>query len=201
MINMTHQEMIAFVGFSIVSASTPGPSNLMVAAAGAVGGFYRGFMTLMGVAVGMALLIFTLGFGLGQALLAIDSSLIVMKTVGAAFLLWLSWRIATADVTQGHERRTAVGPLSAALFQWVNPKSWIVSASAIGTYFNPGSSSVALDAALLAALFFTCCVPSLLAWLLLGSSLQTILKDELAARVFNRVMGSLLATSVVLMFL
>ncbi|ANW05383.1 hypothetical protein LMTR13_07925 [Bradyrhizobium icense] len=191
--------MIGFVGFSIVSAFTPGPSNLMVAAAGVVGGFYRGFLTLLGVAAGMATLIFTLGFGLGQTLLASDPGLLVMKAVGAAFLLWLSWKIATADVKNDNER-TIVGPISAALFQWVNPKSWVVGAGAIGTYFNPGSSSVALDAAYLAVLFLICCIPSLLTWLLLGSSLQTVLKNESAARIFNRVMGFLLAASVILMF-
>jgi threonine/homoserine/homoserine lactone efflux protein len=86
------------------------------------------------------------------------------------------------------------------LFNSINPKSWVVGAGAIGTYFNPGSSSVALEAAYLAALFLVCCIPSLLTWLLLGSSLQTFLKNEPAARTFNLVMGSLLAASVMMMF-
>lgn len=156
---MTHQEMIGFIGFSIVSAFTPGPSNLMVAAAGATGGFWRGLLTLSGVAIGMGTLIFTLGFGLGQAFLTSNSGLLLMKTAGAAFLLWLSWKIATAEVAREHEGRSSVGPLSAALFQWINPKAWIVSTGAVGTYFNPGSSSVALEAIYLAAIFSFCSVP------------------------------------------
>ena len=31
--------------------------------------------------------------------------------------------------------------VEAALFQWINPKSWIVSASAAGTYLQPGSGT------------------------------------------------------------
>lgn len=198
---MTEQEIIGFAGFSIISAFTPGPSNVMVAAAGAIGGFYRGFLTLLGVAIGMASLIFVLGVGLGQTVLASHSGLLAMKIFGAGFLLWLSWKIATADIRRDDEERAVVGPLSAAVFQWINPKSWIVGAGAIGTYFNAGSSSVLLDAGLLAGLFLVCCIPSLFAWLLLGSSLENVLKREPAARAFNRVMGVLLAASVVMMFI
>lgn len=197
---MTQQEIIGFVGFSIVSAFTPGPSNVMVAAAGAIGGLHRGFLTLLGVAVGMASLIFTLGVGLGQTVLTSEAGLSVMKALGAAFLLWLSWKIATADPGQTSGDRAVVGPLSAALFQWINPKSWVVGAGAVGTYFNSRSSSVVLEATFLAGLFLICCIPSLTAWLLLGSSLETVLKSPPAARTFNRVMGVLLAASVAMMF-
>ena len=197
---MTQQEIIGFVGFSLVSAFTPGPSNVMVAAAGAVGGLYRGFLTLLGVAAGMASLIFILAVGLGQTVLASETGLLAMKGFGAVFLLGLSWKIATADPEQNSGDRAVVGPLSAALFQWVNPKSWVVGAGAVGTYFNSSSSRIVMDAALLAGLFLICCIPSLTAWLLRGSSLESALKNPPAARTFNRVMGVLLASSVVMMF-
>jgi hypothetical protein len=49
--------------------------------------------------------------------------------------------------------RDPVGYLRAALFQWVNPKSWLVTASAAGTFLSAGAGSPIVQAACLGGLF------------------------------------------------
>lgn len=192
---MTLQEIIPFLTFSIVAAITPGPSNIMVTAAGAAVGFWRGLPCLLGVCIGMASLVFSIALGLGQVLLHHKGIVPIMNWVGAAFLLWLSWKIATADPTIATKDKQAVGFFNAALFQWINPKSWIVSTGAIGAYFHSDSSSAILYSAAFASLFFVAAVPSMLIWLLFGASLERFLAAPTTARMFNRGMGLLLAMS------
>ena len=51
---MTPAQILAFVGFAVVLAGTPGPSNTLLTATGANVGVMRGLPALFGVAVGMA---------------------------------------------------------------------------------------------------------------------------------------------------
>ena len=62
-----------------------------------------------------------------------------IKFLGLSYLLYLAYRIATSapDSLEGGRSR----PLSffeAALFQWINPKAWMMGISAIGTYTSVG---------------------------------------------------------------
>jgi threonine/homoserine/homoserine lactone efflux protein len=79
----------------------------------------------------MGVMVFLVAFGLGSVILGNPLILTALKWVGIAFLLWLSWKVATAG--RGGERAEAevIGFWEAAAFQWVNPKSWLVSASAV----------------------------------------------------------------------
>ena len=195
---MTLEQAVAFFTFSVVAAITPGPSNVMLTATGAIAGVMRGLSCLIGVAAGMGLLIFGVAIGMGQLVLGSPALVRALNWLGAAFLLWLSWKIATSG--QGSERteRKPVGFVEAALFQWINPKSWLVSASAAGTYLQAGPDGALLQSISLASLFVSAALPSGLVWLAFGASMHRFLRSTRAARVFNVVMGASLAASVVL---
>jgi len=90
------------------------------------------------------------------------------------------------------------GHLGAALFQWVNPKAWLVSASAAGTFLSAGAGSPMLQAASLGGLFVLAALPSGFLWLAFGDSLQRVLRRDRSLRMFNIVMGALLALSITL---
>jgi threonine/homoserine/homoserine lactone efflux protein len=91
-----------------------------------------------------------------------------------------------------------VGYLGAAVFQWVNPKSWLVSASAAGTFLSAGAGSPILQAASLGGLFVLAALPSCFLWLAIGASLQQVLHSRRRLRTFNLAMGVLLALSIAL---
>ena len=93
-----------------------------------------------------------------------------------------------------------MGFFGAAFFQWVNPKGWLVAVGAASTYLQPDAGNQLLPAFLLATLFFTVAFPSGLVWLVLGASMQGLLRDERSARIFNSVMALALAASVMMIF-
>src|SRR5215470_6472624 len=135
---MRPEQAIAFFVFSVAAAGTPGPSNVLLTATGAQVGVLRGLPCLLGVALGMAVMMFTVAFGLGSVILGHPAILRVVQWGGAAMLCWLAWKIATAR-PGGHEASgKPVGLMGAAVFQWVNPKSWLVCASAAATFLDRG---------------------------------------------------------------
>ncbi len=93
---MTLDQIIAFAIFTIVTTGTPGPSNVLLTATGANVGIVRGIPALLGVSVGMGIMMFIVAFGLGGLILDNPEVLQVLKWIGLAFLLWLSWKIASA---------------------------------------------------------------------------------------------------------
>lgn len=197
---MSIEQAIAFYVFCVVAAITPGPSNTMILATGSAVGAVRGLPCLLGAATGMGLLLFSSALGLGQLILGFPALLKALNWGGAAFLLWLAWKIANAGTASDGEPSRAVGFLEALAFQWINPKGWLVAVSASGTYLQGVTGSVWVQALAFGGLFFAAALPSGLVWLALGSALHKVLRNERSARVFNIAMGLTLAASVVTMF-
>jgi threonine/homoserine/homoserine lactone efflux protein len=195
---MTTQQALAFFLFAVVAAITPGPSNLILTSTGATVGVLRGLPSLCGVAIGMGLMMFLVAFGLGSLVLASPVMLQGLKWCGIGFLLWLSWKIATAGRSEATADKDQVGFLRAAAFQWVNPKSWLVSASAVGTYLQAAAGSAFAQALSFGALFVLAALPSCFVWLAFGAAAQRLLRTERAVRRFNVAMGALLAGSILL---
>src|SRR5262249_49821491 len=73
--NMSVEQIVAFLVFALVAAITPGPSNIMLTAAGARVGVLRGFPCLLGATTGMGLMLFVVPLGLGSV--ALDHPLVL----------------------------------------------------------------------------------------------------------------------------
>jgi threonine/homoserine/homoserine lactone efflux protein len=194
---MNFEQGLALLGFSIVVAGTPGPSNALLTATGANVGVMRGLPALIGVVAGMSVLMFVVAFGLGSVVLQQPLILTVVKWSGAAFLLWLAWKIATSHTAAIGGDVRPVGFVGAAAFQWINPKSWLACTSAAAAFFDPGGGSAQLQALLMALIFASAALPSCFVWLAFGAVVQRTLRSERAMRTFNIAMALLLAASVV----
>ena len=194
---MTRDQIVAFALFSVVAAGTPGPSNALLTATGARVGVLRGLPALLGVALGMGTMMFLVALGLGAVILESPIVLTVARWCGAAFLLWLAWKIATAGPAGPAAQGRPIGLVGAAAFQWVNPKAWLVCASAAATFLDRGAEGALGQSAALGLTFVLATLPSCLPWLAFGAVLQRTLRSERAARLFNVAMGVLLAASVI----
>jgi len=196
---MTPDQAVAFLLFTVVAAGTPGPSNVLLTATGAAVGVRRGLPAVAGVSAGMGVMMFLVAAGLGSLVLAHPAALRALNWTGAAFLLWLAWKIGSAPVGDGATPGgRPVGFLGAAAFQWINPKSWLVCASAAGTYLHAGAAGALGQAAVFGGLFVLGSLPCGVVWVALGAGAQRVLRTGRARRAFSVVMALLLAGSVVL---
>jgi threonine/homoserine/homoserine lactone efflux protein len=119
----------------------------------------------------------------------------VLRAVSIGYLLWLAWRIGTAGATNpivGEEAQPMTF-LEAALFQWVNPKGWMVCLSVAANYVSP--NDLVADIAILSAVFLIISMISASTWALFGTSLRPFLQDEKSMRVFNGIMAVALVLS------
>jgi threonine/homoserine/homoserine lactone efflux protein len=83
--------------------------------------------------------------------------------------------------------------LSAAAFQWVNPKAWVMAVTAMATYTNP---QLYLVSVLIVGLAFAAVnVPSVSTWAGFGSALREWLSDPVRLKWFNISMAILLVLS------
>jgi threonine/homoserine/homoserine lactone efflux protein len=195
---LTSEQAIAFLLFAVVAAGTPGPSNILLTSTGANSGVLRGLPCLFGVTMGMGFMLFVVAYGLGSLVLESPAALDALKWGGIAFLLWLAWKIATARHGNEATSKAFGGFWQAAAFQWINPKSWLICASAVGAFLHQGDASTFAQSASFGLLFVCAAVPSCFPWLAFGAAVQRVLRTKRALRAFNIAMAAMLVGSIAL---
>jgi threonine/homoserine/homoserine lactone efflux protein len=186
--------------FAVSMSATPGPNNAMVTASGATWGFARTLPHMLGIALGFPLMLVAVSLGAGAALRGEPWVHDVLRWAGAAYLLWLAWRIATAAPGKQGEGRAGGRPMSflqAALFQWMNPKAWVIALGAVVTYTTASGAALVVQAVVLAAIFALVILPSTALWTAAGVGAARLLRTPRALRAFNLAMAALLVGSLV----
>ena len=196
---MTLEQLAAFTIFAVVTSITPGPNNVMLTATGANVGVRRGLPHVLGVSLGFALMVFLVAAGAGAAFIENPSVMWWLRLVGIAVLLWLAWKIATAGRAGSEERERPIGFLEAVAFQWVNPKAWLICASAVGSFLDANESAL-IQAALFGMIFVVAGMPCMFVWLGFGAAMQRFLRTDSALRAFNITMALVLAATALVMF-
>ncbi|SDJ16050.1 Threonine/homoserine/homoserine lactone efflux protein [Pseudomonas abietaniphila] len=187
---LTADLLLAFILFAFVSSITPGPNNTMLLSSGVNFGFNRTIPHMLGISCGFALMVLAVGFGLGAVFKAYPILYTVLRYAGAAYLLYLAYKIATSGPARDSDQSNArpMSYLSAAAFQWVNPKIGAISTyTPMNGYFT--------NVAIIALVFGIVNLPAVSLWAGFGSLLRNVLRDPLWLRVFNGVMAALLVLS------
>lgn len=191
---------LSLILFTIVTCGTPGPNNIMIMSSGVVYGFRRSVPHVVGINIGFPLMAVAVGLGLGGILHGSPVVYDILRPIGAVYLLYLAYRVATSPVTA--EQAVVCKPLSvaqSALFQWVNPKAWVMIVGAIVTYSSP-SGSYTLHVLEIALIFLIFGTPCTIGWLMIGVSLKKVISKPVQFRVFNVSMAVLLVLSLIPVF-
>lgn len=185
---------LPLVMFIVVSSITPGPNNVMLTASGANFGYQRSVPHMLGISVGTSVQLLMVGAGLGAVFTQQPQFYTAVQWLGAAYLIWLAWKTASAGRMQTQGGR--VQPLNfwqAAAFQWVNPKAWLMSIGVVAAYTSPQAywPSLLLSALLMPLVNYPC----ISVWTLFGSAIGRWLQSRRALRIFNAAMAALLLLS------
>ncbi len=192
---MSLDTLLALVAFAFVTSVTPGPNNLMLLASGVNFGFRRTVPHMLGIGVGFTLMVALVGLGLAPAFEAQPALHTALRAVGAAYMLWLAWRLAHAGpVGNGAPTRGRLMRfLGAAAFQWVNPKAWVMALTAVAAY--AGADGGAAGVLPVALVFGAVNLPSVAVWAAFGAALRQALSRPATLRRFNVAMALLLVAS------
>ena len=187
--------MIDFPLLSYVATMsvTPGPNNLMLAASGVNFGLRRTLPHMLGISVGCGLQVAIVATLLAWAMTGLDALRGTLVFVGCAYLLWLAWRQAHAGAPGDGGQARPLGFFAAALFQWVNPKAWMMAVNA-ALVFLPRDAGWG-ETVTLSTLFIVVNLPCIALWAVLGDRLRSRLHETRTLRMFNGVMALLLAAT------
>ncbi len=193
--------LVSLFAFVFAASFTPGPNNIMLTASGVNFGFNRTIPHMLGIIVGFPAMILLVALGLGQIFIILPQLHDILKWLGSAYLLFLAWKIATAaQPKQGKRVAKPLSFLQAALFQWVNPKGWIMSVAALANYTTAESSYV-MQTLLVTGIFFLTSLGATTSWAFFGALIGRLLQSYLALRIFNAMMAALIVASIVLLYL
>ncbi|MFD2265157.1 LysE family translocator [Lacibacterium aquatile] len=190
---------LVIVPFAFSMTASPGPANLMVAATATNFGIARIVPQILGIAVALFAMILAAGFGLGEILLRLPQIHGALKYAGAAYLLYLGYRIATAAPPRINADRKPVSFLGAVMLQVLNPKGWIIALGAVTAFTRP-TEEMSGQVLVIAGVTGLIALPSMAIWGLLGEAAGRLLQSARAFRVFNLTMAGLLVASIVTLF-
>lgn len=191
---MTASLLWALVIFCFVSSITPGPNNLMLMTSGLNFGVRRTLPHMFGIALGFTLMVLLVGLGLAGLFARVPALLVAMKWVGAAYMVYLAVKLATAaPLKAGGAVGRPMTFLQAAAFQWINPKAWIMALTGVATYTDP--LDYTRTVLLVALVFGVVNLPCIGCWALFGTALRHALQRPAVLRAFNWTMGALLIAS------
>jgi threonine/homoserine/homoserine lactone efflux protein len=196
---MSEAMFLALATFCFVSSITPGPNNMMLLASGANFGFRRTLPHLLGVTLGFGAMVLAIGLGVSGLFTAYPALYSVLRVVGGAYMLWLAWRIATADgIGQANATARPMSFLEAAAFQWVNPKAWAIALGAITAFVSP--NQLVGGVLMVTGVFTLVNLPCVASWAGFGVVLRRLLDRPWTLRAFNVTMAALLVLSLYPMF-
>ncbi|MCH8499916.1 MAG: LysE family translocator [Marinobacter sp.] len=193
--------LLATISFAFVTSATPGPNNLMLLASGANFGFRRTIPHMLGIVLGVALLLALTLAGLGELFMRFPPSQLALQVAGVAYLLWLSWKIATAPVGElsADGETLEARPFrwwQAAAFQFLNPKAWMMALAAISSFTLSGDLYL-VSGLMVMVVFALVGLPAISLWAGFGVVIQQLLSSPRRQRAFNLAMGALTAATAV----
>ena len=193
-------QIAALVGFSIVAAGTPGPNNLLLWASGAAFGFRRTLPHVVGTAVGVGALTLAVAAGLSVLITGVPGVAVAMKIAGSLYLLYLAWRVAGAGALGDRSIAKPLGVGQAAVFQVINPKSWIFALGAVTT-FRPATLPAFSGTVLVTITMILVIIPTASLWAAGGNAISALIQDDRVRRAINLTLALILAATVVSVWL
>lgn len=191
---------LPFATYSFVMSITPGPNNVMLTASGATFGFRRTVPHMLGICVGFGVQLLAVCAGLGAVFTRWPELQALLRWLGAAYLLYLGWRMLGGGESRAAQRTRPVKFVEAAIFQFLNPKAWVMTVTA-ASLFLPRQMSLLAACLYMVAVMGIINLPCIAVWALFGSSLRVLLARPASRIAFNAAMAIALAMTGIVMVL
>jgi threonine/homoserine/homoserine lactone efflux protein len=190
---------VPFATYSFVMSITPGPNNVMLTASGATFGFRRTIPHILGISVGFGAELLAVCAGLGAMFNHWPYLQTVLRWVGAAYLVYLGIKMLRGSgPANSRSSSRPVTFFEAAVFQFLNPKAWVMTITA-ATMFLPHELGVLAAGAYMLFIMVVMNMPCIAVWALFGSSLRRFLERPASRLGFNAAMAVALAMTGIIM--
>ena len=189
---------VPFVTYTFVMSITPGPNNVMLTASGARFGLRRTVPHILGICCGFVVQLLAVCAGLATLFARWPPLQSALGWVGAAYLLYLGWQMLRRTDAAAREASHPVSFWQAAMFQFLNPKAWVMTVTA-ATLFLPRDLGILAAGAYMTGVMEGIGLPCMTVWALFGSSFRRLIGAPRGRTAFNVAMALALATTAVMM--
>ena len=195
-------ELIAAISvYYFVMYVTPGPNNSILTASGIKFGFIRSVPNIIGISSGHGIQLALVCFGLGSLFLQFPILLEILKYIGACYLLYLAWKMfGSLNISITDEKSSPLKYYEAILFQFVNPKAWVICITAVSLFY-PEKENLIIGTLFMVIMSTIINLPSISMWAFGGSVIRHYLSNEKLKKIIEWLLAILLfgtAISIVL---
>jgi len=195
-------ELIATISvYYFVMYATPGPNNSILTASGIKFGFIRSIPNIIGYSSGHGVQLALVCFGLGSLFSQFPILLEILKYIGACYLLYLAWKMfGSLNISITEEKSSPLKYYEAILFQFVNPKAWVICITAVSLFY-PENVNLIIGTLFLVIMSTIINLPSISIWAFGGSIIRRYLSNKKLKTIIEWILAILLlgtAISIVL---
>ena len=198
---ITFELIVTISVYYFVMYATPGPNNSILTASGIKFGFIRSVPNIIGISSGHGIQLALVCFGLGSLFLQFPILLEILKYIGACYLLYLAWKMfGSLNISITDEKSSPLKYYEAILFQFVNPKAWIICITAVSLFY-PEKENLIIGTLFLVIMSTIINLPSISMWAFGGSVIRHYLSNEKLKKIIEWLLAILLfgtAISIVL---
>ena len=196
---MLFEPVISLIVATGLLLGSPGPAPLALAATGATYGIRKGIPFLIGILFGLSFAIVGASVGLAALFSAFPNLQIVCQLIGAAYIVYIAYKIATAPTISNDISHCAPQFKDGFILNLLNPKAYAAFLAIFTQFLLPFSDIwLSYTATGLTCLFVATVVDIL--WLCFGGLLKPIFKHPLHARVVRITFAVLMISAVIYAF-
>ena len=187
--------ILSFTLFALSQVGTPGPANMVLLSTGAKYGLKKAIPFVLGVIFGKQLIIWPIGFGLIGVISNMPMVFIFLKVISAAYILWLSYKIANLRLDIKDLSGTPPGFLAGLIVHPLNPKAWGMIITGYTSFVSNEMSMLSAILTISIILLFSQIVLHPL-WCWGGQRLALLVKGKSYERYLMWILASLTLISV-----
>jgi threonine/homoserine/homoserine lactone efflux protein len=191
---LTLDVVLSFLLTATLIELTPGPNMTYLAMVSASDGRRLGFVTVLGVALGLAVIGAIAALGIAQVIQASVVLYEILRWAGVLFLLYLAWDGWNASAHSELESGGTWVPyfMRGLITNLLNPKAAIFYVAVLPTFITP-AAPIAAQAFTLTAIYVAVATAIHTAIVLLAGTLEPFLNDSRREQVARRILSALLA--------
>ncbi|WNN73138.1 cysteine/O-acetylserine transporter [Kluyvera cryocrescens] len=194
---MTPTIISGFLTYTLITALTPGPNNILALSSVNQHGFRRSLRVLAGMSAGFLVLMLVCGIFTYTLISVLPSLTNWLVWIGAAYILWLAWKIANSSPAADDSSERPLSFWLSFWLQFANVKIILYGITALSAFVLPYTQNILSVTAVSVLLAVIGCLGNLV-WALAGHLFQSIFRQY--GRRVNRVLALLLIYCAARMF-
>ena len=189
---ITWELILAVATYNFVMYVTPGPNNSILTTSGIKFGFIRSVPNIFGIPTGHGLQLALVCLGLGSLFTTFPILLDILRYVGAAYILYLAYKMfGSLNITATEEKSRPLRYYEAILFQFVNPKAWVICITAVSLFY-PIKENLILGTLFMVIMSTIVNIPSISIWAFGGSVIRHYLTNHKLKMIIEWLLALLL---------